>query len=191
MRLAPFSFASVAIALSSVAQAAGDKSFVSAALTKTEDHGVAAGSKSNDDVTIINVTGAFGMGSGFVLGAKYFNYSQDDAFLENANTVISGWGPLVGYYHQSGLFVNLAFLVQPTKEYKTSAGKVTYDGGNGYVIEAGKAFELSSNVGVGVEVAQSHVTYTKSHGSGASSNLTGGEWSDSSFYPYLTLFYFF
>jgi hypothetical protein len=180
------------ICLSSSALAASnEQNFVSLALTRTEDRSVTEGEKGADDVTVINATLGFGMGSGLVLGGKYFDYSQDNEFLDDSNTSISGWGPLVGYYHQSGFFGSATYLVQPTKDYKTaSGGKGSFYGGHGYVVEAGKSFPISGSFAAGVQVTQSHVEYQKVKGDGGEDDLEK-EWSDTSLYPYLTLFVYF
>lgn len=180
----------VPLLLGSNAFAASASNFVSLALTRTEDHSVSEGHKGADDVTIINATLGFDINSGLVLGGKYFDYSQDNEFLNDTNLVISGWGPLIGYYHSSGFFGSATYLVQPEKNYKTSLGREKFYGGNGYVLEAGKSFPVSSSFAVGLQISQSHIEYKKVKSSGDESNLDR-EWSDSSLYPYLTLFVYF
>lgn len=170
--------------------AGGDKSYVSAALTKTQDVSRADSSKGEDVVTIMNISAAFAMGSGFALGLKYFDYSQDGKFLEDENLVIAGYGPMVGYMHASGIYANLAYLISPTKSYKHDRSKTKYEGGNGYVLDVGKMWEFGSSFGAGVALSQSKVTYKEATTDGTETDLDG-EWSDSSFYPYLSFFVFF
>ncbi len=188
MRLAPIALASAL--LGSSAFAASDQSFVALALTRTEDHAVAEGDESSDEVTIINATLGFGMGSGLVLGAKYYDYSNDSEFLTDDSTVIQGFGPLIGYYHQSGFFGAASYLYKPTKTYKTDNGNVRYEGGSGYVLEAGKSFPVSSSFAFAVELVQAKTSYEKVKGAGADDDLDK-EWSDTSLYPYVALFVYF
>lgn len=186
----------VAIALPALASlsgttafAKGDKSFVSAAITKTEDESVADDSRGKDAVTILNLGAAISVGSGVAVGLKYFDYSQDGKFLDDENLVISGYGPMVGYMHDSGLYINAAYLFSASKTYKSGGSKSTFKG-TGYVIDAGKIWDVGSSFGVGIAVSQSKITYKSATIAGHEGDLHG-EWSDSSFYPYLSLFLFF
>jgi hypothetical protein len=184
--LMPFALAAAA----PHARAEGDHSYLSIALTQTEDRSQADSVKGKDLVTIINVTGAYVQSPGLTLGLKYFNYNQNGRTTESTGTVISGYGPLVGFYHQSGIYANASYLLFPTKVYDGDKGKAEYSGGNGYVIDLGKAFEFSG-WGAGLQVSYSKVTYKKYKARGQATDDLEGQWNDESIYPYLSAFVFF
>lgn len=173
------------------ATAAGaDKSFLSAAITKTEDVGRTNSSKSEDLVTILNLSVGFAVGSGVTLGLKYLDYSQDDKLLEDENLVISGYGPMVGYMHANGFYGQFSYLMSTAKTYRHNGDKTTYEGKSGYVLDVGKVWDVGSSFGIGVALAKTQATYDEASESGEATDLSG-EWSDSSLYPYLSLFLFF
>ena len=170
--------------------AGGDKSHVSVAIAKTEDKSVAQDQKSEDLVTILNISGGFSLGSGLIGGLKYFSYSQDSKVLDNVDLEISGFGPMIGYMHANGLYANFAYLYAPTKEFTADSSEVTYQGGDGYVIDFGKVWDLSSSLGIGLAMTQSKISYTEANIAAEKTNLKD-EWSDTSLYPYLSIFVFF
>jgi hypothetical protein len=149
-----------------VAALAADASFVSLAVTQTEDKITTEGDEGTDQVTILNLSVGVGVGSGLVLGARYFDFSQDNEFLDSDKVVTSGWGPMIGYLHE------------------------TFQGGNGYVIDLGKVWKVGNQFGVGLQLSKSHVGYEEVKSNDGKEDLNG-DWSDESLYPYLSLFVFF
>jgi hypothetical protein len=179
--------------LAAPAVAAGDRSFVSVAASKVTDDSKVDGIDGKFDVTILNLSAAFGVGSGVVLGAKYFDYQVNGDVGQGDGTTISGYGPMAGYLHDgTGLFVNAAYLLFPTKAGSDQNGdKATFSGGNGYVIDVGKMFEVGKQFGVAVQLSQSNVTYKKlTDADGKTADLSG-VWSDASLYPYISAMVFF
>lgn len=180
----------VLLLASEVVHAESGKSFVTLALTKTTDESVAAGAHGKRDMTALSASGAFGVGSNFQVGLKYFDYSYDDSLLADTGTHISGYGPLLGFLHETGVYLQAAYLYQPTKEVKASNGHTKFSGGSGYTLELGKVFEINKSFGVALQLTQSHVSYKEVNTSEAGRQDLAGDWHDESLYPYVAAFVF-
>lgn len=166
----------------------GDQSYVSLALTRTEDVAISDGDKSEDVVTILNLSVGVGVGSGLAVGAKYFSYSED--YDSDLTVEIKGYGPMIGYLHQSGFYANYAYLLWPEKVYDVDDDAATYKGGTGHVIDLGKVWDVGSSFGIGIGVSKSDVGYEEVESNGDEADLDG-TWSDASLYPYVSFFAFF
>ena len=164
---------------------AGDRSYVSVAVTRADDESQADDTKARDEKTLIDVSGAWVQPGGLSLGLKYFNYNENGDQVVEGGTNTSGYGPMIGFYHVSGAFLNLAYLYKPTKKYNDDGTHVEFNGGAGYVVDLGKVFEMGA-WGVGLQVTYSKVTY-KNMNTGTDEKLSG-TWCDTSTYPYLSLF---
>jgi hypothetical protein len=182
--------ASLSLASARALAAGAGASFASAAVTRTSDVAHVDGDKYERDITILNISAAYGMGSGFVVGAKYWDYSADDDLLSDDNLTLNGYGPMVGFMHQSGFYANVAYLLFPEKAYKAQGVTTKLHGGNGYVVDVGHVWDVGSSFGVGLAVSQSHVAYEKETTAGTEESLSG-TWSDDSLYPYASLFIYF
>ncbi len=173
---------------STSALAAGPRSYVSLALTRTEDFARAGEDKAKREVTILDVAAAYTMATGVGLGAKYYNYSLSGDTGEESGTVISGLGPMVSYLHGSGFFGTGTYLFEPTKAVDAGNDVATYKDGYGYVIDAGKIFEFGA-WGVALQITHAKVTYTKVKTEDDEEKLEG-DWNDAATYPLIGVFVF-
>lgn len=172
----------------------GGGSYLSLALTRTLEESRADTEKGKNEILILNATAAWMHTSGFVLGAKYFDYAQNGQILSTTSgTVISAYGLLGGYYHASGVFGHAAYLYKPTKRINDAERNdaSVLKGGDGYVFDLGKVFEFGG-WGVGLQMTYAKVSYKKAEIVGLSDeqSLTG-TWTDELTYPFLAGFIFF
>lgn len=177
-------FGTAALFAAAPAEASGDKSYIAVAATRTVDESKADTAEGLDEVLIVNATAAWVMPPGFSLGLKYFNFDRNEV-------TTTGYGPLIGFYHQSGFFVNAAYLYKPVKKFdkQNDDGYLEFKEGDGTVVDLGKVFEFGA-WGAGVQVTYHKVNYKKATQRDATVKLTGSWW-DSGTYPYLVgVFYF-
>lgn len=179
----------LAAALSSTpALAAGARSYVSLALTRTEDFSRADANKAKREVTILDVSAAYTMDTGLGLGVKYYNYAANSDADAETGTVISGLGPMVGYLHGSGFFATGTYLFGPTKTVDAGNATATYKDGDGYVIDVGKVFEFGA-WGAALQITHSKVTYKEVKTEDGEEKLEG-DWHDAATYPLIGVFVF-
>lgn len=170
----------------------GDKLIIGLAATQTEDQieqGAPVNAKGTDRVSIYDVSLAYLMSPGFVLGLRYWNFEQNTSTTTDTGIVTSGYGPMLGFMHESGVFVTATYLLEPQKAYDpaNTQSDVTYYGGTGSLFGVGYV-KLLQSFGVGLMIQQSEVSYDKAKvGSGDETSLSG-DWVDKSMYPYLQLF---
>jgi len=165
---------------------------VSVSYTRTEDTWKADDTEATREVQIIGATAGYVQTPGVTLGGKYFQYTHNGDVTASGEEGItaSGWGPLVGFYHQSGIFLNAAYLVQPEKVYDDNNGSARFYGGSGMTVDVGKAFELGG-FGLGLQMTYSKIEYEKMKADGLDEQKLDGEWSDESVYPHLAFFAYF
>lgn len=168
------------------ADAGGDKSYVSVALTRTEMESQEDSAKGKDAITIINFTGAWVQAGGLSLGLKYFNFNENGDSFADGGVTTSGYGPMVGYYHASGFFANLSYLYKPAKKFVDRNSHVEFGGGDGYILDVGKVFEMGA-WGAALQLTYSKITY-KDMNDGTTSTPLKGTWYDGSTFPYIALF---
>jgi hypothetical protein len=190
------SLALACLAAAPSARASDPKSYLELALTKTDEAAQSDQGKAEHAVTVFDISGGFSAGDGLILGGKYFNYGIDDkldgALNGEATTTIKGWGPMIGYMHPTLAYITATYLYQPEKDVKAESGStVVYNGGSGYAIALGKAFEVGKSVGLALQLEQAHVDYkTVTDPNGNQRSLTG-TWYDQMLHPYVGVFVFF
>jgi hypothetical protein len=191
MRIAAVCFAA-SLAVPPALAAQSDKLIIGLAATQTEDQieqGAPVNAKGTDRVTIYDLSLGYLMSPGFVLGLRYWNFEQNTSTTTDTGIVTSGYGPMLGFMHESGVFLTATYLLEPKKEYDpaNTQSDVTYYGGTGSLFGVGYV-KLLQSFGVGLMIQQSEVRYEKAKlGSGDETSLSG-DWVDKSMYPYLQLF---
>lgn len=143
----------------------GDKLIIGLAATQTEDQieqGAPVNAKGTDRVSIYDVSLAYLMSPGFVLGLRYWNFEQNTSTTTDTGIVTSGYGPMLGFMHESGVFVTATYLLEPQKAYDpaNTQSDVTYYGGTGSLFGVGYV-KLLQSFGVGLMIQQSEVSYDK------------------------------
>lgn len=164
-------------------------SFVALAATRTTNTTKQNKNEYTAETQIIGAAAAYGISSGAGIGAKYFQYTESSDLSADYSVETTGYGPMVSFVHDSGVFGAFTFLLQPEKKFKLASAEVTHFGGQGYIVDIGKVF-LLGDWGVGFQLSQSSVTFSKQKLTGTETDLDGN-YTDTSLCPLLNVFVFF
>ena len=143
------------------------------------------------------LSAGFAQNPGWFLGIRYFQFHRDDKD-ERANSsgfIIKSLGPMLGFFHDSGFFGNLTYLLAPTKEQDVASGGGTasgeFKGGAGYIVDVGKIWMLGSSIGASLGMSYTKIDYKTLETPSAGETSLNGTWYDKFIYPQLGISLFF
>lgn len=152
------------------------------------EQGSPKNSKTKDRVTIYDVMLGYQFDFGLIVGARYWSSEKNTNLSNESGVITSGEGLTLGYFHESGVYVNAGYLIDPSKDYDPAGTKndTSYYGGYGVLFGVGYV-KMLGQYGLGVNVEQSDVVYKKFKGGDGIEQSLSGTWKDHGMYPYLQL----